>query len=63
MDPHLVQDHVEHEDYLYEDWLNCEAEDISITKKGGRRAGMALAMKQQDEIKIKEQDRLTYHCT
>ena len=59
MDPHLVQDAVEHDDYLYEDWLNCEAQDMSSS---GRKAGVAFTQSTQ-ETKIKEENRQTYHCT
>ena len=58
MDPHLVQDSVEHNDYLYEDWLNCEAEDMPRRKSAFSKKNITI-----DQIKIKEDDRLSYHCT
>jgi hypothetical protein len=59
LDPHLVQDVVEHEEYLYEDWLACDAEDISM----GRNRKPGVCFEKRQKIKIKEEDRWTYHCT
>ena len=54
MDPHLDQEAVEHNDYLYEDWLNCEAEDMPRRKSAFSRKNVPLD--QQVNIKIKEDD-------
>jgi hypothetical protein len=42
MDPHLVQDSAEHNDYLYEDWLNCDADKVPKVQKKGRKASVKL---------------------
>lgn len=68
LDPHLVQESVEHNDYLYEDWLNCDADQIPQIPIKGRKAGVSITpIKRGTEsapiIKIKEEDRLSYHCT